>query len=64
MKRTLLLGALALATLSGFGCDVCGMFMSLQPHDRTSTIGLSWRLRYREGVFTTTGFSPAPVSRP
>ncbi|MBK8614491.1 MAG: hypothetical protein IPN85_13640 [Flavobacteriales bacterium] len=59
MKRTLLLGALALATLSGFGCDVCGMFMSLQPHDRTSTIGLSWRLRYREGVFTTTGFSQA-----
>jgi hypothetical protein len=59
MKRITLLGALAIATLPSFGCDVCGMFMSLQPHDRTSTIGLSWRMRYREGTYTTTGFSEA-----
>lgn len=59
MKRSLLLGAMALATLPGLGCDVCGMFMSLQPHDRTSTIGLSWRMRYREGTYTTQGFSLA-----
>jgi hypothetical protein len=59
MKRPLLLGALALTTLSGFGCDVCGMFMNLQPYDRTSTIGLSWRMRYREGVYATTGFGQA-----
>jgi len=69
MKRTLLWGALAWATLPALGCDVCGMFMSLQPNDRTSTIGLSWRMRYREGTYTSTGFSlakhggmePAPV---
>ncbi|MBL8003426.1 MAG: transporter [Flavobacteriales bacterium] len=59
MIRSLLSGALALATLPSLGCDVCGMFMSLQPHDRTSTIGLSWRMRYREGTYTSTGFALA-----
>lgn len=59
MKRSLLLGALALTTLPSFGCDVCGMFMSLQPNDRTSTIGLAWRMRYREGTYTSTGFGQA-----
>ncbi len=59
MIRSLSLGALALLALPSLGCDVCGMFMSLQPNDRTSTLGLTWRMRYREGTYTTTGFGLA-----
>lgn len=30
-------------------CDVCGIFLGVQPNDRRSTIGLFWRNRLMEG---------------
>jgi hypothetical protein len=57
MKKILLLGALWTIALASSGCDVCGIFLGLQPNDRTSTIGLWYRMRYLEGRF-----QPAPLA--
>lgn len=51
MTRTLLLGALLVCALRNLGCDVCGIFLGIQPNDRTSSFGLVYRMRYLEGRF-------------
>ncbi|MBK7384962.1 MAG: hypothetical protein IPI81_16740 [Flavobacteriales bacterium] len=33
----------------GLGCDVCGIFLGIQPHDRTTSFSLLWRYRHLEG---------------
>jgi hypothetical protein len=45
-------GLLLLPTMS-LACDVCGIFIGLQPHDRTSSVSLLWRMRLLEGYLTT-----------
>ena len=51
--------ALMTATTS-LGCDVCGIFLGIQPHDRTSSASLFWRYRRLEGTLATGGV-PLPV---
>lgn len=41
--------ALLLPSLS-IGCDVCGIFLGIQPHDRTTSFSLLWRYRRLEGT--------------
>ena len=41
--------ALWLPSIS-MGCDVCGIFLGIQPHDRTSSFSLLWRYRHLEGT--------------
>ncbi|MCB0769570.1 MAG: hypothetical protein KDC00_04100 [Flavobacteriales bacterium] len=31
------------------GCDVCGIFLGIQPHERNSSVSLFWRYRRLEG---------------
>jgi hypothetical protein len=33
-------------------CDVCGIFLGIQPHDRTSSVSLLWRYRHLEGTLS------------
>jgi len=33
-------------------CDVCGIFLGIQPHDRVSSFSLLWRYRHLEGTIT------------
>lgn len=33
----------------GQACDVCGIFLGIQPHDRTSSVSLQYRFRHLEG---------------
>jgi hypothetical protein len=45
MIRTLVVGALLTLALPTLGCDVCGIFLNVQPNDRSTQIGLLYRLR-------------------
>jgi hypothetical protein len=38
-------------------CDVCGIFLNVLPHDRTSQVGLLWRARTLSGTFASTGYT-------
>lgn len=38
------------APLAAGACDVCGIFLGVQPNDRRSTIGVFYRSRYMEGT--------------
>lgn len=38
------------APLLTLACDVCGIFLGVQPHDRASTIGLLYRSRVMQGT--------------
>jgi hypothetical protein len=49
MKPILCLMA-ALLSCSAFACDVCGIFLGIQPHDRRSSISLLYRYRHLEGT--------------
>lgn len=42
------------------GCDVCGIFLGIQPHDRTSSFSLMWRYRRLEGALPGTPIQVAP----
>ncbi len=48
--RHLVVVGLALLPILTTACDVCGIFLGIQPHDRTSTIGLLYRYRRLEGT--------------
>jgi hypothetical protein len=42
-------------------CDVCGIFLGIQPHDRTSSVSLLYRYRQLEGdLLSTTSKMAAP----
>lgn len=43
----------ALLPFMGMACDVCGIFLGIQPHDRTSSISLLYRYRHLEGTLPT-----------
>ena len=52
MKRLFL----AVALLSApplLACDVCGLFLGIQPKDRSTTVGLFYRFRQLDGVLGT-----------
>jgi hypothetical protein len=51
MKWILAMG-MALMASRGMACDVCGIFLGVQPHDRTSSVSLLWRARLMEGTLT------------
>ena len=54
------LGLLMLPSLV-HACDVCGIFLGIQPHDRTSSVSLLYRFRQLEGNLLEAGsFSALP----
>jgi hypothetical protein len=55
MKNILAVGALLLLPNMLQACDVCGIFLSVQPHDRTSSISMLWRFRHLEGNLAMPG---------
>lgn len=48
MKILMVWGLLSLPTLS-LACDVCGIFLNVQPHERTSSVSLLYRYRHLQG---------------
>jgi len=49
MRTILALGWLLLLPTMAQACDVCGIFLGIQPHDRTSSVSMLWRYRHLEG---------------
>lgn len=49
MRTILALGWLLLLPSMAQACDVCGIFLGIQPHDRTSSVAMLWRYRHLEG---------------
>ncbi|MCB9170082.1 MAG: hypothetical protein H6594_07010 [Flavobacteriales bacterium] len=49
MKHFLAAGALWCISLPISACDVCGLFLGIQPHERTTNFGLYYRFRHLEG---------------
>ena len=45
------MGLLLCTTLRTAACDYCGIFLNVQPHDRSSQISLFWRARTLHGTF-------------
>lgn len=50
MIKTLAAWLWLCAPLATTACDVCGIFLGVQPNDRRSTIGLFYRNRYMQGT--------------
>ena len=59
MKTILVIVATMLSSLT-FACDVCGIFLGVQPHERASSISLFWRYRHLEGDVLVPGSSVNP----
>lgn len=55
MIRTLVVGALLTWALPTLGCDVCGIFLNVQPNDRSTQFGMLYRLRTLSRDFGTEG---------
>lgn len=53
MKKLLALLAAALLATGAHACDVCGIFLGIQPNDRASSIGLLYRYRHLQGTLPT-----------
>lgn len=53
MHRSITLGALFLSAFLAPACDVCGLYLGLQPHDRANNFGLWYRMRYLQGDVPT-----------
>ncbi|HRW89120.1 MAG TPA: hypothetical protein P5027_04135 [Flavobacteriales bacterium] len=58
MKHLVIAGALLLGALPAQACDVCGLFLGVQPHDRTSSFGLFYRYRLLEGDIASPALAP------
>ena len=52
---------LTLSVAPSMACDVCGIFLAIQPHGRTSSISLLWRARLMEGTLTWSGTALDPA---
>ena len=52
---------LTVSVAPSMACDVCGIFLGIQPHDRTSSISLLWRARLMEGTLTWSGTALDPA---
>ncbi|MCB0763954.1 MAG: hypothetical protein R2815_08480 [Flavobacteriales bacterium] len=50
MKTILVAWTLLLMASVGHACDICGIYLGVQPNDRRSTVGLFWRSRIMEGT--------------
>lgn len=69
--KTILAWAVILMPSLVLACDVCGVFMGIQPYDRTNSISLIHRMRHLQGLMpvTTTGHehlhgvAPADVAK-
>lgn len=48
--RFILACGMAMLPFLGNACDVCGIFLGVQPHDRTTSYSLLWRFRHLEGT--------------
>ena len=57
MIRTLLIGACLCMALRSLGCDVCGIFLNVQPNDRSTQFGLLYRSRALSRDFNAEGVS-------
>lgn len=53
MRHLLAAWGLLLLPAMAQACDVCGIFLSVQPHDRTSSVSTLWRFRHLEGRLST-----------
>jgi len=49
MKHLFLLGVLLGISTMTRACDVCGIFLGIQPNDRSTSFGLYYRFRHLEG---------------
>ncbi len=47
--KTILVWAVMLMPSLSFACDVCGVFVGIQPYDRTNSISLIYRYRHLQG---------------
>ena len=54
MKHILAVWMALLLPFTSIGCDVCGIFLGIQLHDRTSSFSLFWRYRRLEGTLPGT----------
>lgn len=54
MRRPFLAGLFLLASAHVMACDVCGIFLGIQPHDRSSSFGVLYRYRLRHGTLDPT----------
>lgn len=57
MIRYLLIGVSLCLTLQSQGCDVCGIFLNVQPNDRSTQFGLLYRMRSLSRDFNAEGVS-------
>jgi hypothetical protein len=60
MRTILAAWGLLLLPAMAQACDVCGIFLGIQPHDRTSSVSLLWRVRHLEGHLSTPGLLAQP----
>lgn len=60
MKTFLATWGLLLLPTMAHACDVCGIFLSAQPHDRTSSVSTLWRFRHLEGTLASPALLQAP----
>ncbi|WKZ66533.1 MAG: hypothetical protein QY325_01080 [Flavobacteriales bacterium] len=51
MRLLFALGVALLPSLAG-ACDVCGIFLGIQPHDRASSVTMLYRMRHLEGTLS------------
>lgn len=57
MIRSFVIGALLCAALRSTGCDVCGIFLNVQPNDRSTQFGLLYRSRMLSRDFGAEGLT-------
>ena len=57
MTKILWIGACLCAALRTSGCDVCGIFLNVQPNDRSTQFGLLHRVRMLSRDFNAEGVS-------
>ncbi|MBS1580824.1 MAG: hypothetical protein JST66_01355 [Bacteroidetes bacterium] len=57
MIRSLMIGALLCLALRSMGCDVCGIFLNVQPNDRSTQFGLLYRTRALSRDFSAAGIT-------
>lgn len=57
MQRFLLAGLAIVLALHTWACDICGIYLNVQPQDRTTQFSLLYKLRSLRGDFTTYGLA-------
>ncbi|QQR87137.1 MAG: hypothetical protein IPJ76_02605 [Flavobacteriales bacterium] len=57
MQRILLAGLAMVLALHTWACDICGIYLNVQPQDRTTQFSLLYKLRVLRGEFTSRGLA-------